>query len=100
METVTPSRIAGIRFQELGKLYHFDAASIPDLKVGDQVLVSTSRGRELGEVAGFVEKPPAPPEGAWKAVERRAPGPGLVGGRAGRRGGARRGRGGGGKCGR
>src|SRR3972149_2367873 len=72
METVTPSRIAGIRFQELGKLYHFEAAGIPDLKVGDQVLVSTSRGRELGEVAGFVEKPPAPPEGAWKAVERRA----------------------------
>lgn len=78
METVTPSRIAGIRFQELGKLYHFDAAGIPDLKVGDQVLVSTSRGRELGEVAGFVEKPPAPPEGAWKAVERRATSQELV----------------------
>ena len=78
METVTPSRIAGIRFQELGKLYHFDAAGIPDLKVGDQVLVSTSRGRELGEVAGFVEKPPAPPEGAWKAVERRATAQELV----------------------
>jgi len=78
METVTPSRIAGIRFQELGKLYHFEAAGIPDLKVGDQVLVSTSRGRELGEVAGFVEKPPAPPEGAWKAVERRATAQELV----------------------
>src|SRR3990172_1262076 len=78
METVTPSRIAGIRFQELGKLYHFEAGGIPDLKVGDQVLVSTSRGRELGEVAGFVEKPPAPPDGAWKAVERRATAQELV----------------------
>src|SRR3970282_21872 len=78
METVTPSRIAGIRFQESGKLYHFEVAGIPDLKVGDQVLVSTSRGRELGEVAGFVEKPPAPPEGAWRAVERRATAQKLV----------------------
>jgi cell fate regulator YaaT (PSP1 superfamily) len=78
METVTGPRIVGIRFQDLGKLYHFDAAGIPDLKVGDQVLVSTSRGRELGEVAGFVEKPPAPPEGAWKGVERRATAQELV----------------------
>jgi cell fate regulator YaaT (PSP1 superfamily) len=29
-------------------------------------------------VAGFVEKPPAPPEGAWKAVERRATAQELV----------------------
>jgi cell fate regulator YaaT (PSP1 superfamily) len=78
METVTAPRIVGIRFQELGKIYHFDSAAIPDLKVGDQVLVSTSRGRELGEVAGFVETPPAPPEGSWKAVERRATSQELV----------------------
>ncbi len=78
METMTSTRIVGIRFQELGKLYHFDAAGIPDLKVGDQVLVSTSRGREMGEVAGFVENPPAPPEGSWKAVERLATAPELV----------------------
>src|SRR3972149_3845570 len=80
METVTPSRIAGIRFQELGKLYHFEAGGIPDLKVGDQVLVSTSRGRELGEVAGVVEKPPAPPEGGWEG--RGAPGYGAGAGGA------------------
>jgi cell fate regulator YaaT (PSP1 superfamily) len=78
METVTAPRIVGIRFQELGKLYHFDASAIPDLQVGDQVLVSTSRGREMGEVAGFVESPPAPPEGSWKSVERRATAKELV----------------------
>ena len=78
METMTSTRIVGIRFQELGKLYHFDAAGIPDLKVGDQVLVSTSRGREMGEVAGFVENPAAPPEGPWKAVERLATAQELV----------------------
>jgi cell fate regulator YaaT (PSP1 superfamily) len=79
METAAAPRIVGIRFQELGKLYHFDASSIPDLQVGDQVLVSTSRGREMGEVAGFVDHPPAPPEGSWKAVERRATAQELVG---------------------
>lgn len=78
MEATTSGRIVGIRFQELGKLYHFDASAIPDLKVGDHVLVSTSRGRELGEVAGFVENPPDPSEGAWKPVERRATAQELV----------------------
>jgi cell fate regulator YaaT (PSP1 superfamily) len=78
MESATTARIVGIRFQDLGKLYHFDASTIPDLKVGDHVLVSTSRGREMGEVAGFVEHPPAPSEGSWKAVERRATAQELV----------------------
>jgi cell fate regulator YaaT (PSP1 superfamily) len=78
METTTAVRIAGIRFQELGKIYHFDASALPDLKVGDQVLVVTSRGREMGEVAGFLDNPPPPPEGAWKPVERRATAQELV----------------------
>jgi cell fate regulator YaaT (PSP1 superfamily) len=72
METATEVRAAAIRFQELGKLYHFDASSIPDLQVGDHVIVHTSRGREMGQVAAFVEGRAAVEEGQLKPVERRA----------------------------
>jgi cell fate regulator YaaT (PSP1 superfamily) len=64
--------IVGIRFSKVGKLYHFDAAHVADLKVGEHVLVETSRGKQLGEVIQFVENPPAPQEGSWKAIERKA----------------------------
>lgn len=76
--TVTAPRVVGIRFQKLGKLYHFDATSVPDLKVGDYAVVSTSRGREVGQVVGFVDNPGPPPEGSWKAIERRATARDLV----------------------
>ena len=36
---------------KVGKVYHFDARNVPDLKVGDQVVVETSRGWQLGTVA-------------------------------------------------
>jgi cell fate regulator YaaT (PSP1 superfamily) len=65
-------RIVAVRFQSLGKLYYYDSAGETDLRAGDQVLVMTGRGREVGEVVGPVENPGAPPEGAWKPIERRA----------------------------
>ena len=64
--------IVGIRFQKVGKVYHFDASSFPDLQVGDFAIVDTSRGRQLGEVVQFVEDPTPPPEGTWKAINRQA----------------------------
>ncbi len=70
--------IVAVRFQKLGKLYHFDASTVTDLKPGDFVVVTTSRGRELGQVVAFVENPPPPPEGGWKAIERRATAQDLV----------------------
>jgi cell fate regulator YaaT (PSP1 superfamily) len=76
-ETARP-RIVALRFQPLGKLYHFDATEISDLRSGDHVLVSTSRGREMGEVIGFVDDPAPPAEGSWKKVERRATAAELV----------------------
>ena len=72
------AKVVAVRFQDLGKLYHFDAAALSDLAVGDFVIVGTSRGRELGEVAGLVASPAADPEGAWKPVERRATAAELV----------------------
>ena len=62
----------GVRFQRAGKVYHYDATAIPDLKVGDWVIVETARGRQMAEVATL--KPPRDPQAAYKPVERRATG--------------------------
>lgn len=64
--------IVGIRFQKIGKVYHFDASRFPDLQVGDQAVVETSRGAQLGEVVQILEDPQPPPEGNWKSIQRRA----------------------------
>jgi cell fate regulator YaaT (PSP1 superfamily) len=64
--------IIGIRFGQVGKVYHFDASSYPEIKAGDHVIVETSRGRQLGEVTQVIPEPPAPPEGTWKPIERMA----------------------------
>lgn len=64
--------IIGIRFQESGKVYHFDASSDRDLRVGDFVIVDTARGRQLGQVTHLVNNPPPPSEGTWKPIHRKA----------------------------
>ncbi len=64
--------IIGVRFTKVGKIYHFDSAAVPDLGLGEHVIVDTSRGRHLGEVVQIVKEIPAKPEGGWRSVERRA----------------------------
>jgi len=64
--------IIGVRFTKIGKIYHFDSSTIPDVGVGEHVIVDTSRGRHLGEVVQVVKELPAKPEGGWRSVERRA----------------------------
>jgi cell fate regulator YaaT (PSP1 superfamily) len=64
--------IVGIRFNPIGKIYHFDSSKLKDLKVGEHVIVNTSRGKHLGEVIQILEEKPSSPSGGWKAVERRA----------------------------
>jgi cell fate regulator YaaT (PSP1 superfamily) len=64
--------IVGIRFQNVGKVYHFDASNCLDIQVGDHAVVDTSRGRQLGEVVEIVDNPSAPPEGSWKLIHRKA----------------------------
>ncbi len=54
--TATQTRVAGIRFQKLGRLYHFECSDFPDLEAGDYVIVETVRGRQMGQVMGFVDK--------------------------------------------
>ena len=64
--------IVGIRFQKVGKIYHFDAGNFRDLNVGDFAVVDTSRGSQLGEVVAIIEKPALPQDGAWKPIQRPA----------------------------
>src|SRR6266496_4593899 len=66
------TNIIGVRFTKVGKIYHFDTSAIPDVGVGEHVIVDTSRGRHLGEVVQLVRETPPKPEGGWRSVERRA----------------------------
>lgn len=72
VEKTATKRIAAVRFQPVGKLYHFDATPLDDLQVGDYVIVATARGRELGEVVGFPEGESLKNDGSHKLIERRA----------------------------
>jgi cell fate regulator YaaT (PSP1 superfamily) len=64
--------IIGVRFTKVGKIYHFDTSAVPDVKVGEHVIVDTVRGKHLGEVIQIVQETPPKPEGGWRFVERRA----------------------------
>ena len=64
--------IVGVRFSRVGKVYHFDAGGVPGVRNGDSVVVETSRGWQLGQIAQIVTDPPSPPEGIWKKVDRLA----------------------------
>lgn len=59
MAATTARRIVGVRFHPVGKLYHFDSSAYPEARLGDFVVVDTSRGRQLGQIMGFI-----PPERA------------------------------------
>jgi cell fate regulator YaaT (PSP1 superfamily) len=64
--------IIGIRFQPVGKVYHYNAAGFPNLKPGQWVIVDTARGRQMGQVATL--KPPRAHGGPYKRIERMATG--------------------------
>jgi cell fate regulator YaaT (PSP1 superfamily) len=66
--------IAGVRFQPSGKIYHFDASKIDDLRPGDFALVETVRGTQLGEVVTV--RPPRQGEDVrvLKPIKQRATG--------------------------
>ena len=64
--------IIGVRFTKVGKIYHFDTSTVPDIQVGEHVIVDTARGKHLGEVIQLVKETPPKPEGGWRTVDRRA----------------------------
>ncbi len=70
--------IVSIRFNPVGKAYHFDASKIPEIRSGDFVIVETSRGWQLGQIVEIVKNPVLPPDGTWKQVDRQATARDLV----------------------
>ncbi len=72
MEQDQTQKIVGVRFSKVGKVYNFDAAKIENLRMGDVVVVETSRGWQLGEVVLFIENPEKPVEGGFKPIARLA----------------------------
>jgi cell fate regulator YaaT (PSP1 superfamily) len=64
--------IVGIRFSKIGKNYYFDATKIKDLKIGDHLVVETSRGWQLGEMVELVTNPEILKNAIYKSVDRLA----------------------------
>lgn len=62
--------VAGVRFNKVGKLYHFDPGDFPALEVGDHVIVETARGRRMGQVMAFAQVPRT--EREYKPIMRMA----------------------------
>jgi cell fate regulator YaaT (PSP1 superfamily) len=54
---VSEQCIIGLRFQPIGKIYHFDASNFRNVRPGDYVVVETSRGSQLGKIVHFVKNP-------------------------------------------
>jgi len=68
----TNSMIVGIRFSPIGKNYYFDASNLQNLKLGDYLIVQTSRGWQLGELTKFVEAGKVDKKIKYKPVNRLA----------------------------
>jgi cell fate regulator YaaT (PSP1 superfamily) len=66
------SNVVGIRFQKLGKLYHFAVGQVQDVLPGDNVIVETRRGRQLGQVIAYIRDDQAHQSRGMSVIERKA----------------------------
>ncbi|HWR66838.1 MAG TPA: regulatory iron-sulfur-containing complex subunit RicT [Bellilinea sp.] len=72
MSLTVLQNVVGVRFSKVGKIYHFDASSLGDVKTGDSVVVETARGWQLGEIAQLVDPTMSKSEGGLKSISRLA----------------------------
>ena len=47
--------VVGVRFQKLGKMYHFGTNGHYEIEPGDYVVIPTKRGKKLGQVITHVK---------------------------------------------
>jgi cell fate regulator YaaT (PSP1 superfamily) len=64
--------IVGVRFMPVGKIYHFDATRVADVRVDDWVVVTTARGKQMGQVAAINPPRHSAADGPLKAIDRLA----------------------------
>lgn len=69
--------IVGIKFSKIGKNYYFDASSLEHVNVGDSLVVETSRGWQIGELAEIVADVEILKNASYKPVDRLATGEDL-----------------------
>ncbi len=55
MNATATKTVIGVRFQKLGKMYHFSTGRVADVDPGDFVVVDTKRGKQLGQVISFIK---------------------------------------------
>ena len=72
MENHKQHLVVAVRFSKVGKLYHFEADPTYEIKIGDQVVVETARGWQLGEVAQILGDVRENSEMSWKRIDRKA----------------------------
>ena len=72
MTNATTMNAVGIRFQKLGKLYHFDLGSHTEIEPGDHVIVETKRGRQLGQVIADIPPDEVYSKHGLRSIERKA----------------------------
>ena len=70
--TTEKTNVVGIRFQKLGKLYHFKVKDNGDLEAGDHVIVETQRGQQLGQIMAYVPSDKVHRPKGMRYVQRRA----------------------------
>ncbi len=64
--------VVGIRFQKLGKMYHFIIGPHKDIEASDYVVVETRRGRQLGQVIAFIDPKRVHRKKGMQSIERKA----------------------------
>ena len=64
--------IIGVQFEDVGKIYYFDASRYPELKPGDPVIVRTSRGLQLAKISQVNISEENLDLNSFKSVERPA----------------------------
>ena len=65
--------VIGVRFQKLGKLYHFRRGhGTETVEPGDHVIVETRRGRQLGQVIAHIDPNRSNRRRGLKMIERKA----------------------------
>lgn len=65
-------KVVGIRFSKIGKSYFFNAEHLDDIQKSDYVVVQTSRGWQIGEVAEIITDKDLLENKNYKKVDRRA----------------------------
>jgi cell fate regulator YaaT (PSP1 superfamily) len=65
--------VVGVRFQKLGKLYHFKIRKKSgSVQPGDHVIVQTKRGRQLGQVIANISQKSIDRRRGLKVIDRKA----------------------------